>query len=187
MRRLNLFPILIAGLTLGGLCVWAENAGSGHVQNLEGRYERTGIVDRAIEAQYKGLGLVLVAPVFIEELLTCPKRGTRADSEFILRKQGAGYIAFLPKAGVSCALAELGSLVETLDGALLLRRSVTLTGEGSNPIHGDQEDRFSKEKLDGTEWLVVATRIEWTKRSLFRSKKMEYRSLVRFRAIGALP
>jgi hypothetical protein len=186
--RLCLLPVVVVGLAFRGPGAVVQSAETARVQNLEGRYERTGVVDRAVEVQFRGLGLVLVPPVFIDELLTCPRRGTSGDSEFIFRKQGpAMYMALLPKSGVACALTELGSLVELTDGALLLRRSVTLTGEGSSPIHGDQEDRFSKERRDGLEWLVVETRIEWTKRSLFRSKKMEYRSLVRFRKLAELP
>ncbi len=184
MWRLRLLPVVVMGLTFEGPGAWVQAAETARVQNLDGRYERTGVVDRATEAQFKGLGLVLVPPVFIDELLTCPRRGISGDSEFIFRKQStAGYVALLPKAGVACVLTELGSLVELTDGALLLRRSVTLTGEGSRPIRGDQEDRFSNQRRDGLEWLVVETRIEWTKRSLFRSKKVEYRSLVRFRKL----
>ena len=184
MWKLRLLPVLIVGRAFSDQRALAQNGKPHDVQNLEGRYERPGVVDRAVEAQFKGLGIAVVPPVFIDDLLTCPRRGTREDSEFIFRKQAAECVAFLPKAGVRCTLTELGSLAELKDGMLLLRRSVTLTVEGSSPIHGDQEDRFSKEKRDGAEWLVIETRIEWTKRSWFRSKQIKYRSLVRFRGIA---
>lgn len=179
----RLFPIVLVGLSFGSPDVLAKEAKS-IGQNFAGRYERAGIVDQTIDDQYKGLGIVLVPPVFIDELLSFPRRGTREDIEFILHRQSAGYEILLPKIGISCALADLGNVIELADGVLLLRRSISLTGEGRSPIHGDQEDRFSTEKREGIEWLAVETRIEWTRRLLFWSKKVEYRSLVRFRKLG---
>jgi hypothetical protein len=188
MSRIRVLVVAFAGLALGGQCLLAQNPMATPVQNLTGQYERIGVVDPAVEVQFKGLGLVLVPPVSIDELLACPQRSIQGDSEFVFRNQGRiGYVIVLPNVGTTCALSELGVLVETDVGALVLRRPVTLTGEGSSPIHGDREDRFTKERRDGIEWLVIETRIEWTKRSLFRSKRVEYRSLVRFREIAERP
>lgn len=180
MRIFQLIPIVTVGLALGP-GAFAQSSSTVRMQNLEGRYERTGVVDRAIEAQYKGLGLVLVEPALIDELILFPQRGTREDTEFLVQKRGnSDYLLILPKANVTRALTDLGSVVEMPDGSLALRRTVTITGEGVNSIYGDQQDRFSKIKRDGGEWLVVETRIEWTRRSWFKSKKVEYRSLVSF-------
>lgn len=184
MRGMRVFAVMLVSLVFCARSLLAQDAKAAPVSDLAGDYERTGVVDPIVEAQFKGLGIVLVPPVSIDELLVCPHRGSEGDSEFAFRKQGQnGYVIVLTRSGMTCALSELGRLVKREDGALLLRRPVTLTGEGSRPIHGDQEDRFTKEKLDGVEWLVVETRIDMTKRSWFRSRQVEYRSVVRFRQL----
>lgn len=184
MWRICVLAVVFVGLGLDGRSLLAQNAKPTPASDLTGRYERIGVVDPVVEAQFKGLGLVLVPPVSIDELLTCPHRGIQGDSEFVFRKQDQnGYVIELPGAGTTWALSELGSLAKKEDGSLLLRRTVNLTGEGSSTIHGDQEDRFTKEKRDGVEWLVVETRIEMTKRSWFRNRQVEYRSVVRFRQL----
>ena len=184
MWRIHMLAVVLIGLVFCGRSLLAQNAKAAPVSDLTGSYERIGVVDPVVEAQFRGLGLVLVPPVSIDELLACPHRGIEGDSEFTFRKQDQnGYVIALLGTGTTCALSELGSLVKKEDGALRLRRSVTLTGEGSSPIHGDQEDRFTKEKRDGVEWLVVETRIDMTKRSWFRSRHVEYRSVVRFRQL----
>lgn len=188
MFRIALFAAAWIAFDPGGKVLCGHVVNATPQAELTGTYARVGIVDPIVEAQSKGSGIVLVEPVFIDELLACKKGGTREDSEFILQKQGSGYVIILPKVGVSCALVELGTLEELPDGELLLRSSCTLSGEGRiNPIRGDQEDRFWKEKREDGEWLVVATRIKWRKRTLFRSTRMEYRSLVRFREIKPEP
>jgi len=184
MWRICVLAVVLVALEFGGRSLSAQNAKATLMSDLTGSYERIGVVDLVVEARFKGLGLVLVPPVSIDELLTCPHRGIQGDSEFVFRKQDQkGYVIALPRAGTTCALSELGNLTKTEDGSLLLRRTVTLTGEGSSPIHGDQEDRFRKEKRDGVEWLVVETRIDMTKRSWFRTRHVEYRSIVRFRQL----
>jgi hypothetical protein len=159
------------------------------MQSLVGRYERTGVVDRTVEAQYKGLGPVLPRPVFIDGLLPfAPQKWTGQDKDFILQRSGSSdYVLTLPKEDKSLTLGNVGDLAELSDGTLLLRRRGVLAGEGNIPVDADEQVRLFKEERDGSRWLVVDSRIEWTKRSLFRSKKMEYRSLVRFREISASP
>jgi hypothetical protein len=151
---------------------------------LAGRYVRKGEVDKSVEEKFKDLGLVLVPPVLIDELLICPKRHAREDESFDFKMIGtSGYEIFLPQAGVSCVLAELGNVSKQEDGSVVLERIVTLTGEGSRPIRGPQRDRFSKEIIDGEEWLLVDTTIEWVQRSWFNKKPKKYHSLVRFKAV----
>lgn len=184
MWRFPLLPAFIVAVVFSGPCALAQNAIS-NVQNLEGRYERTGVVDRAVEAQFEGLGPVLPRPVFIDGHLPFPpKRWLGEDKDFIVQRLGnSDYIFILPKEDKRCRLADYGSLTELNDGTLLLRRRVTLAGEGTIPVGAVEEVRLSKGDHDAAKWLVIETRIEWTKRSLFRSKKMEYRSVVRFREV----
>ena len=151
--------------------------------DIEGRYARVGVVDPIIEAQFKGVGLVLVRPVSIDELLFFSKRGTHEDIDFIVKKRAkADYVMVLEKADVTCVVSDIGNVVELPDKSIVRRRAVTLTGEGSSPIPATQEEHITREKYDSQEWLVVYTRIEMVKRSWFRSQKVEYRSLVRFLA-----
>jgi hypothetical protein len=61
-----------------------------NVPNLEERYERTSVVDRALKARLRALGPVLSRPVFIDGLLPFPprKRSGR-DCGFIVQRPGS--------------------------------------------------------------------------------------------------
>lgn len=142
------------------------------------------MVDRTVEKQFDSSGIVLVGPAYIDELLVFQKRGTRDDLTFILKKRGtADYVLVLPKADVTNAFVELGRVVESPDGSLLIQKSTMLGGEGSRDINGNEADSIYMENKEGAEWLVIETRITWMQRSWFKQKKREYRSLVRFRKL----
>lgn len=152
---------------------------------LDGVFERIGKVDEAVERQYRELGVVLVPPVLVDELLIFPKRGTKSDAVFRLRLNASfEHEIELPNAGVVLALESLGRVSEE-DGALVLRRIVTLSGEGSSSFQAEQSDRFSIDRQGSDEWLVVQTDIRWGRKKLFgRTESVKYQSLVRFRKIN---
>lgn len=119
----------------------------GKLSDLQGTYSRIGDVDLGVEAQYKGLGLVLIRPVIIDEFLVFPERGTHGDQTFIVRKRSnSGYFFILPKADITLALNSRGSVEEAEDGSLLIRKLITLPGEGTGDTDGREVDHIYMEQ-----------------------------------------